>query len=991
MTPSASPEPAGVRQVVHVENGFGYGCVGADIHVFGDGRPVYLLFGHRPAADARSPWLRAQPSRMLDARAEVVGFTGRAAESAELAAWRDADARFAVRWLHGEGGQGKTRLANRLAAESRRAGWKVVSAVHGTDAHPPAEGSQDLRPDGHEGVLLLVDYADRWPLSDLSWLFHNRLLRRPVPVRVLLIGRSASGWPALRGKLDQLREGIDTSDLYLAPLPDDGSARDRMFTAARDCFAVHYPDVTDPRAIAPPGPLSTPGFGLTLVVHMAALVAVDAAARGRRPPGDVVGLTVYLLDREHENWRQLYENSGHGLDFRTSDAVMARAVFAAILAGPADRQAALGVLELLMPRAPAERILLDHAVCYPPTDPGRANTLEPLLPDRLAEDFLALMLPGSPVSGHPTDAWAAAVPAALLRRGEDGAAPPWAPRTLAYLAAAADRWPHVGDGHLYPVVRADPRLVLDAGSAALTALARIGEGELADGDLLGVLESIDTVLPGLRHVDLDPGIASVAERLTARRLADADDHGDQAVLLSRLATRYDHAGLVGKAVASADESARIFRRLAAVDPDANLAGLGGTLTHLGGYLSARGRHAEALATAEEAAGIFRQLVASDPARHLPGLSGALVNLGSLLSAQGEQERALRVTLEATAILMRLADTDPAAHLFPLATTLDNLGRVFSDLGRPEDSLKASEQAVTLFRLIAERNSAACLPDLARALHHRGHWLSQLGRPEEALRAVREAVAIDRRLVASNPGAHQAHLAASLDNLGASLIGTERPDEAVPAFEEAVALFRHLAEADPGSREPDLAKALGNLGAGYARLGRLDEAVSALREGTGIGRRLAAADPRAHLLDHARAVDNLVVLLTALDLPEVLPALQEAVAARRRLAETDPGAHRAELAKALAGMAGRRAADPGGLPHARAALEEAAFLLLDLAAREPRTYAQDLRGVLVGYAAVLGRLGLTARADGIRQVLTTAATLQDVHHALVGPAGPASGS
>ncbi|MFD5434196.1 ATP-binding protein [Kitasatospora sp. NPDC127067] len=191
--------PDEVHQQVRAVAGFAYGAVGADIHVFGDGTPVYLLYArdtHGAADGLRrdSAWLRAQPSRMLDARSEIVEFTGREAELGRLRAWRDQPARTAVRWLHGPGGAGKSRLAARFAAECADAGWLVVDAVHGTDTYLPAEGSQDLRTGHRAGVLILVDYADRWPDAHLAWLFHNGLLRGELPARVLLIA-AAERWP----------------------------------------------------------------------------------------------------------------------------------------------------------------------------------------------------------------------------------------------------------------------------------------------------------------------------------------------------------------------------------------------------------------------------------------------------------------------------------------------------------------------------------------------------------------------------------------------------------------------------------------------------------------------------------------------------------------------------------------------------------------------------------------------------------------------------
>ena len=108
----------------------------------------------------------------------------------------DGRARLAVRWLHGPGGQGKSRLASQFAAESAQAGWKVAAAFQGRDADWPEPGSQDLRPEAAAGLLVIVDYADRWDLTNLTWLFKNTLLHRPgVATRVLMVARTADAWP----------------------------------------------------------------------------------------------------------------------------------------------------------------------------------------------------------------------------------------------------------------------------------------------------------------------------------------------------------------------------------------------------------------------------------------------------------------------------------------------------------------------------------------------------------------------------------------------------------------------------------------------------------------------------------------------------------------------------------------------------------------------------------------------------------------------------
>ncbi|WP_236060986.1 ATP-binding protein [Actinacidiphila acididurans] len=117
------------QQTVHAVNGFAYGCVGADIHVFGDGVPLYVLQRWRPETRPDPAWLLDLPSRMPNARFAVLDFTGREEELVDLRHWRDHGPRLSVRWLHAPGGQGKSRLASQFAKESEVAGWSVVTAA----------------------------------------------------------------------------------------------------------------------------------------------------------------------------------------------------------------------------------------------------------------------------------------------------------------------------------------------------------------------------------------------------------------------------------------------------------------------------------------------------------------------------------------------------------------------------------------------------------------------------------------------------------------------------------------------------------------------------------------------------------------------------------------------------------------------------------------------------------------------------------------------
>ncbi|MFI9004667.1 hypothetical protein [Streptomyces sp. NPDC053541] len=838
--------PDEVHQQVHAVAGFAYGAVGADIHVFGDGTPVYLLYArdtHGRADSLRrdSAWLRAQPSRMLDARSEIVEFTGREAELAALRAWRDRPVRSAVRWLHGPGGAGKSRLAARLAAESAEAGWLVVDAVHGTDTYPPAQGSQDLRTDHRTGVLLLVDYADRWPDAHLRWLFHNGLLLGKLPARVLLIARSVRPWPALRAQLTRQRRATDLSDQPLGPLTGrQYGERPRMFEAACRGFAAHYPDPAALAALRPPyEDLARPDFGLTLAVHMAALVAVDARATGREPPSDLTGMTAYLLDREHANWRRPFDEDDPtgqpagrlpGSDDRHA-VDLARTVFTAVLTGPMDRADARPLLDRLLLRTPVDGLLSAHAEHYPSSDPAAARVLEPMLPDRLAEDYLALTLPGSPVSAYPSDLWSVTAVARILQR-ETGNAPAWTPRSLTFLLAAAERWPHVGPAVLFPLLRRDPALAVRGGDAVLGAIAAL---DSLDPD---ILEAIAPLVPR-GDVRMGAGAAELAARLTAGRLTRAEDPAGRSRIHAELCSAHLRAERRAEALWHMEEAVRLAREAAERDP-AHLEDYGDALLNLGGLFTkeipvarrialieegitlmraeAERRTAEARQRGEERqAGVGGETIEEREDREEPGAAAGAVGAGD--GANGEEKRRLGTVLGALgtaygrlAVAHWQAGDLPRAHAAfaqadqSFADLLDHdpllwwamsseqglvetiRGGVLATEGRSDEAVEPAATVVANARQMAELNPAVHGRDLAFALSTQSAFLWEAGRRTEAVGPLLESLHLYRQLAEVSPAERRA-LPARIDAVVGRLIELDRHAEAVVLVEELLALQR----------------------------------------------------------------------------------------------------------------------------------------------------------------------------------------------------------
>jgi len=232
--------------------------------------PATYVLEDFPLAPANHPAPKTlAPSRLLAARHRLVPFTGREAELERLAGWRDGPAGVAARLVYASGGQGKTRLAAQFAAASAAEGWLVWQARHRpAAATPSAADGQRGTPAAGRGVLLVVDYAERWPAGHLVQVLGDGALRGHGPVRVLLLARPAGlWWTALRHELDKVDAAAD--EMLLAPLAPTREDRVAVFTAARDRFAELL-TVVDPGGIAPPVDLDEDDYARVLTVHMAA-------------------------------------------------------------------------------------------------------------------------------------------------------------------------------------------------------------------------------------------------------------------------------------------------------------------------------------------------------------------------------------------------------------------------------------------------------------------------------------------------------------------------------------------------------------------------------------------------------------------------------------------------------------------------------------------------------------------------------------------------
>ncbi|WP_198169593.1 NERD domain-containing protein [Herbidospora daliensis] len=474
--------------------------VQGDVSISDGQRPLYYLSTPTPSKSIAVQEARLQPSKLLHPRYEVVDFVGRTTELLRLEDWRDSARAAAVMLMHGPSGQGKSRLAAHFTRASERAGWQVLHARHGDEViAPPFEGR--LTPQPHsapdrDGLLVVADYAERWPTRDLVRMVLDSARQRRR-TRVLLLSRPAGVWWRTVA-YNISASDVSSEDLMLSPLLNQSIDRREVFALARDRFAEAL-DVPNTRQISAPSTLDLPEFDHVLAVHMAALAAVDAWQRGEHAPDDPGRISAYLLDREMAYWHALHSNGADSL--HSEPRTMRRVVFVAALtrALPHDQGIrAIDVTAIASTPEGANRVLTDHSTCYPPSDPSMV--LEPLHPNRLSEDFLGLTIPGhSHGAVHAPDSWAIEAIGGLLTSRPP--APIWTRSAMTVLIETAARWPHVASKCLAPLLGTHPELAAHiVGSAA----ARLAELTDIDHD---VLSGVASHLRKKRKADLDSEIA----------------------------------------------------------------------------------------------------------------------------------------------------------------------------------------------------------------------------------------------------------------------------------------------------------------------------------------------------------------------------------------------------------------------------------------------------------------------------------------------------
>ena len=949
----------------------------------------------------------SSPASLLRADFGIVPFYPRNAEQDDLDSWCDGGPPLALRLYTAPGGFGKTRFFRQVVRARREAGWQAGFLREGMLAR---HGTEALFSRGKTSLLLVLDYAESRRAEIEPVVAAARGCARET-VRIVLLARSDGDW---WGELQRAGDGVGdffqgpavTAPIRLSPLTGSVDERETVYASAARAFArkLRGPEAT--WAVDRVPPLDDEDFERVLLIHAAALAAVE----GEQVPSG--GLLDWLLHREVRGIERVRKMHA-GLGPELQRALLHAATLVTLAQGADSRQETVEIIRRApsladQPRARLDEIAEALHVLYR----GR-RWCDGVEPDLVGEHLVWRQLTDAPEL-LPA-AFAEEVPEAQLETG------------LTVLNRLAQREPAArslltraieGDlGRLaVPAVRVAIATGDPIGLVLAQALSRDRDLEVAR-QLVDHLPYPTTALreaaaevEEILRTQLEDG--EIAERTEEERQKLATRANNRSLRLADLGRREDALEAIQQAVEIRPRPrARTARRLPArprQEPQQPLQpprGPGTARGRAGGHPAGRrdpprprARHGPmpsgptspaASTTSPSASRTWdgartHWRPSSRPSRstatsraHGPMPSGptspaSLNNLSIRLADLGRREEALDAIQQAVEIYRELAGARPDAFRPDLARSLNNLSNRLADLGRREDALEAIQQAVEICRDLARARPDAFRPDLAMSLNNLSNRLADLGRREDALEASQQAVEIYRDLARARPDAFRPDLAMSLNNLSNRLADLGRREDALDAIQQAVEIYRDLAGARPDAFRPDLAMSLNNLSNRLADLGRREDALEAIQQAVEIYRDLARARPDAFRPDLAMSLNNLSNRLADLGRrEEALEAIQQAVEIYRDLAGARPDAFRPDLARSVSVLHDRMK-EAGRLREALEAAREAIDLLEPHFRRVPRAFAELMQAMIRDYEETAEACGVPPdeeRLRSIREALT----------------------
>jgi hypothetical protein len=879
-------------------------------------------------------------------------FRGRDEQFHELARWANTEHPFSLKFLTGQGGAGKSRLAGEFAQRLQNEGW--------------AAGFVDLRkPDSfclhNEGTLLVMDYPEENRPGVTELLRDLRALEQNVKLRVLFLTRQPiENWQPLIADCNALTL-LDTVPLDLGGIAADAAYE--LFNSAQENAAEIY-DIA-------PTPVSKEDL-LAWVLrepenHRALFIVAAGVQSALHPEEDVFGykgreVVDALVEREIANLRHIAEN-GKIKDKDVFARILTMAAiaekidvsFATELAPRKDLELGFASESNIADELEAGGILADGAVRAPK-------------PDILAAAFTVKVLARNPKTA-PEIIWAALsndVSGGLERVGRLSFD---AEFTLQMHEYRLGQW--LAEALKNNVDRCALLVAFAAGvspigllPAAIVICKELLKAPSKDEERAKLLNNLSIHLSNVG--DTVGALEVIKEAVEmCRKLSEASPHRylpELARSLNNLSNSLSDVGDKAGALEAIKEAVKIRRELSHASPQRYLPDLALSLNNLSNSLRDVGDKARALETAKESVEFYHQLSDTSSQRYLPELARSLHSLSNSLSDVGDTVGALEVIKEAVEKQRKLSVASPQRYLPDLGMSLNNLSNRLSDVGDTAGALEAIKEAVEVYRKLSVASPQRYLPDLAGSLNNLSNRLSDVGDTPGALQAIKEGVEIHRLLSTASPQRHLPDLVGSLNNLAGCLSDVGDTAGALQAIKEAVEVYRKLSVASPQRYLPDLASSLNNIARCLSDVGDTAGALEAIKEAVKIRRQLSDASPQRYLPDLAGSLNNLSNDLSdARDTDGALEAIKEAVEIRRKLSRANPRRYLPDLAGSLNNLS-NHLSDVGDAAGAMEAIREAVEIRRKLSDASPQRYPPDLARSLGTLGTVLLGLGEHRKAQ-----------------------------
>lgn len=649
------------------------------------------------------------PSEFLRAEYEIVPFSGRDRELAELTSWCTAPSAAAACLVTGPGGAGKTRLIRRLAQEMRGQAW-----LTGNLGDIPADTTTAALGFGAP-TLVVIDYAETRPtlVADIAAALTSPQPPDRGPRRLVLVARSAGEWwSELCEAADDRTAGLfgHALSIRLGPLVHDIGMYGAEYSRATTAFARHLgrDETTIVGGIRKPD-LENAEIS-ALDIHAAALAdvldALAADATGRPgPAGDAIRRVLH-----HE--RRYWARTAHALSLHEPhrDRLNAIAATATLFATGSETQAdaVFGTLRTMQAQPPDVRDR--YRRWWQESHPGEL-VLNPLAPDRLGEAQVAECAALALDAAHSAD------DAQLAR-------------ALTIVARTAQRHPEAGSIAVRILAgqpeRAIPLCIAIAVqsaspgplvSAMETAVAGLGDPQ--------ALATVISALPVRTEVLKTFCVRALRRGLEVHRALPAADDSVTAYLHAQLSIRLGDVADYPAALQDAAEAERRYRRLAADRADPFAFHLAIVLANKSVLHRRLDEIDTAIEAVDEALQLFEEVSAENKSTRAYH-AVALAMKATHLSAAGEADLAVVVGEQALELLADATATmSTAAVRANLAFLTHNQAVSLLRAGADDAAADAARDARSLVAQLAEDEVDAYIRPLV-------HMVGRIAGPADPL-------------------------------------------------------------------------------------------------------------------------------------------------------------------------------------------------------------------------------------------------------------------